>query len=180
MPVNILKSAMKGGLILGVLFSLNFLLSVANVTFLNVLTYLIIAFILVATYRLTTGFRDNDCKGYISYSWSLLFIMLLFFYASLISTLVKFVYFKFINPDYLVSLYNEMMILLENFKITGLDEAEQSMSELFRPASFSFQYMGVNMFMGVLVGLIMAAFTKKERSIFDRDENLPEQKMDQN
>lgn len=170
MQPNIMKSAMKSGLILGVLFSLNFLLSLSNNTFLNILTYLIMAAAIVAIYRMTIQFRDKELGGYITYGRSFLFILLSFFYGALISSLVKFLYFQFINPEYLENLFNETMLLMENLGLADQEEIyEENLNTLLRPASFAIQYIWINMLGGVVVGLIMSAFTKKEKSIFEED-----------
>ncbi len=167
MQNNIVKSAMKSGLILGVLFSINFLLSVPANTVTGILTYLVIAAIVSVTYRLAVQFRDRECGGYISYGKVFLFILLSFFYAALISSLVKFVYFQFINPGYLEELYNQSMLLLEKMGLATDSAVEESLSTMLKPAAFSLQYIWINMMAGCFVGLVTAAFVKKEKSIFE-------------
>lgn len=168
MQVNIFKSAMKSGLILGGIFSLNFVASLGMGMIWTLLTWLIIAVIIYMTYKLTVNFRDKECGGYISYSRSLLFILMSFFYASLISSLVKFIYFQFINPDYLENLLNQSMLLMDQLKLPVDENAESAMRSLLKPASFSLQYIWVNMLFGSILGLIMSAFTKKEKNIFEQ------------
>jgi len=175
MQVNILKSAMKSGAVLGVLFSINFLLSIpTNNTLAGIIKCLVVGAIILALYRLSTDFRDKECGGYITYGKSFSFILFSFFYAALISSMVKFVYFQFINPDHLNNLYNELnnlyneaMLLMEKMKFPIDSSFEDSLSSLLKPASFSLQYIWVNMLGGTFVGLIMAAFIKKEKNIFE-------------
>ena len=167
MQVNIMKSAMKSGLILGVLFSINFLLSIPSNVFTSILTYVVIAGILVATYRLSVQLRDNEFGGYITYGRVFTFILLSFFYGAIISSLVKFIYFQFVNPEYLSNLYNESMLLMEKIGFSIESAVEESMRNLLKPATFSLQYIWVNTLLGVFVGLIMAAFVKKEKNIFE-------------
>jgi ABC-type uncharacterized transport system permease subunit len=80
---------MLSGLIMGVFFSLNFLLSVSHNTFLSLLSYLVFAVILVTTYRFTIRFRDTECGGAISYGRAFSYILLLYFFAALISSVVN-------------------------------------------------------------------------------------------
>lgn len=167
MQVNIMKSAMKSGLILGILFAINFLLSTSSSLYLGALTYVIMAIILIAAYRFTIQFRDKECEGYITYGRSFLFILFSFFYAGLISSLVKFIYWQFINPDYLTNLYNESMLFIQNMNLPTEEKFEENMRTLLKPASFALQYIWVNTFLGIVVGLIMSIFTKKEKSIFE-------------
>ena len=110
MQGNIFTSAMRGGLVLGVLFSVN---------------------------------------------------------AARISSLVKFIYFQFINPDYLGNLYNMSMLTLEKMGLSAADGVEESLEALLQPASFALQYIWVNLLAGCFVGLVTAAFIKKEKSIFE-------------
>ena len=130
MQGNIFTSAMRGGLALGVLFSVNFLLSVPQNTITGLLTYAVMAVIVAATYRLAARFRDQECGGYIGYGKAFAFILASFFYAALISSLVKFIYFQFINPDYLGNLYNQSMLTLEKMGLSAADGVEESLEAL--------------------------------------------------
>jgi len=170
MEANIFKSTMRSGLILGVLFSVNFLLSVliSSTLITNVLNFAMIAVIVVATLRLSREYRDKELEGFISYGQSFLFIVLSFFYASLISAVVKIVYFQFINPDFLAEVYNELMLQFEAAGLQVTTEAEKFVSGLLTPVSRSILSIIGNMICGAFVGLIMAAFVKKEKSIFEQ------------
>lgn len=170
MQPNILKSAMLNGLIMGVIFSLNFLLSISKVPSLTLLSYVVVTFILVGMYRLTVRFRDVDCEGVITYGKAYSFILLTFFFAAIISSVVKFVYFKYINPTYLDQLLQESMKALENLRFPIDEAAYLQMGNMMKPASFTLQYIWLNVLMGSFVGLIMAAFIKKEKSIFEKQE----------
>ena len=167
MQKNITKSAMHSGLIMGLLFSVNFLFSIAKIPVLQFLTYIIAGFILVGMHKMSVRYRDMECDGAISYGKAFLFILLTFFYAALISTVVKFVYFQFIKPSYLELMFQETMKMMEMLKIPMDDAAIKQMEGLLKPASFSLIFIWTNIVMGSFVGLIMAAFVKKEKSIFE-------------
>ena len=168
MKQNIVKSAMHGGLILGALFSLNFVLSVTKITALALLTYAIAVFIVVLMYKLSIRFRDNECEGSISYGKSLLYIMLTFFYAALISTVIKFVYFQFINTAFLENMFQETMKTMELMKLPMNDASVSQVESMLKPATFSMIYVFTNLVMGTIVGIIMAAFVKKDKDIFSQ------------
>lgn len=99
MQPNIIKSSMSNGLILGILFSINFLLSITKITPLVLISYGLMTFILVVTYRTAIRFRDKECLGEINFGKAFSFIILTYFFAALISSVVKYVYFQFIDPD---------------------------------------------------------------------------------
>jgi hypothetical protein len=167
MQRNITKSAMNSGLILGALFSVNFLFSIIRNTAFVLLSYAMIAIILVTIYRLSVRFRDVECEGFISFGKVFLYILLTFFYAALISSVVKFVYFKFINTGYLEIMFQETMKAMQMMKYPINDTSVEQMKGMLKPASFSFIYIWFNLSLGAIVGLIMAAFIKKNKSVSD-------------
>lgn len=159
---------MHGGLILGALFSLNFVLSVTKITALALLTYAIAVFIVVFMYKLSIRFRDNECEGSISYGKSLLYILLTFFYAALISTVIKFIYFQFINTAFLENMFQETMKTMELMKFPMDDASVSQVQSMLKPATFSMIYVFTNLIMGAIVGVVMAAFVKKDKDIFSQ------------
>jgi len=158
---------MFNGLIMGVIFSINFLLSVSKITSLVLLTNVIAVLIVVGIYRQSIKFRDTECEGFISYWKSFSLILLTFFYAALISSVIKYIYFQFINPAYLEEMFQESVKMMKTMKFLITDESTDQMKSMLKPATYTLVYVWVNVFMGAIVGLIMAAFIKKEKSIFE-------------
>ena len=157
---------MFNGIIMGVIFSVNFLFSVSKITLLITFTNIIAVLIVVLIYRLSVKFRDTECEGFITYGKALLYILYSFFFAALISSVVKYIYFQYINPPYLESVFQETMKMLTSMKYPITDAVEAQTRNMLKPASYTLIYIWVNVFMGLIVGLIMAAFVKKEKSIF--------------
>ena len=112
-------------------------------------------------------FRDVECSGTIKYGKAFSFIVLTFFFAALISSIVKYVYFQFINPTYLDELLNESLKAIQIMKIPIDNASYDQMAKVMKPATFSLQYIWMNVIVGSILGLIMAAFVKKEKSIFE-------------
>jgi len=167
MQPNITKSAMLNGLIMGIIFSLNFILSVSNNTTLIMLTNIITIAILVVIYRTTVKFRDTEFGGFITYWIAFKYILYTFFFAALISSVVKFIYFQFINPAYLDTfMYDETMKMLVRMKYPINETIEAQTRSMLKPASYTLLWVWVNVFIGSVVGIILAAFIKKEKSIF--------------
>ena len=167
MQRKIINSAMLNGLIMGFLFSINFLFSISKNTTFLLLSYTLAAIIVVTMYRMSVRHRDVDCEGVISYGKAFLFILLTFFYAALISTVVKYVYFQFINTGYLENMFQESIKMMQLLKFPMNDAEIAQMESMFKPASFSLIYIWTNLLLGTIVGLIMAAFVKKNKSIFE-------------
>ena len=112
-------------------------------------------------------FRDTECNGIITYSKAFSLILLTFFFAAIISSVVKFVYFQFINPDYLDQMFQETMKVLNKMKFPVNDEMINQTKSMLKPVNYTFVYIWTNVFFGLIVGLIMAAFIKKEKSILE-------------
>ena len=167
MQPNIIKSTMFNGLIMGALFTLNFMISLSKNSILGILSYLIVAGIVFLMYKMSVQFRDKECEGNITYGRAFLFVIYTFFFAALISSIVKYFYFRFINPSYLDELLQESLKAMEMMKFKIDDEAYNQVSDMMKPANMALQFIWVNMFIGMIVGLIMAAFVKKEKSIFE-------------
>jgi len=158
---------MQNGLIMGVIFSINFLLSASKITTLMLSTYFLAIGIVVILYKVSIRFRDVECQGVISYGKSFLYIILIFFYAALISTVVKYIYLRFINPEYLTTMFQETMKMLDSMKFP-MSSAEIDQTEnMFKPLDFSLIYIWSNVLIGTFVALIMAAFIKKNKSVFE-------------
>lgn len=158
---------MLNGLIMGGIFSVNFLLSISKVSALTLVSYLVVTLIVITMYRMTIRYRDMECDGAITYVKAFVYILLTFFYAALISTVVKYVYFQFINPGYLETMFQESMKMMEKFNFPITTATTEQMENMLKPVNYSFIYIWTNTIMGTLVGLIMAAFVKKDKSIFD-------------
>lgn len=161
MQPNIIKSAMLNGLIMGGLFSINFLFSVSKISALVILSYVMITIIVVGIYKMSIRFRDEECEGAISFGKTFSFILLTFFFAAIISSVVKYIYFQYINPAYLESMFEESMKLLEKMKYPMNDASVEQMESILKPATFTLQYIWVNVLAGTFVGLIMSGFIKK-------------------
>jgi len=168
MQPNIIKASMYNGLLIGILFSINFLLSISKITPLILISYVLMGFILIATYRTAIRFRDKECMGEINFNKAFSYIVLTYFFAALISSVVKYVYFQFINPEYLPKLLNESLKTLEMLKLPIETTPYDQMEKMMKPATFSLQYIWMNVLLGTIIGLIMAPFIKKEKSIFEK------------
>lgn len=117
---------------------------------------------------MSVHFRDNDCQGAISYGKAFTYIILIFFYAALISTVVKYIYFKYLDPAYLENMFQITMEAMETIKLpVSSTEMTEQTEQLLKPFNYSLATIWVNVIMGAVVGLIMAAFIKKDKNIFE-------------
>jgi hypothetical protein len=175
MEQNIFKIAMSRGLILGLLFTANFLLTAARNPFFALLTWLMMIVILVVTYKYTRSFRDQYCGGFIGY-WKVVgFITLVFMFGGVVAAIFKLAYTQFIDTSYLNTLFEEAMVqvetnraILERFMPIDENYINQ-VEKQFSPAPFALQSIWMNLIYGVLTGLVMGIFIKKNRGLFDEE-----------
>ena len=166
MQENIFRSAIKSGLILGALFSLRFILGVVGEGWIiGLLRILLIVGIVAAMWKLSEQYRNNENEGFISFGKAFGFTVLSFLYASLISAVVKIVYFV-INPDFLGDLVNEMLLAFDQAGMATA-ETERVLEVMLSPVFWSFFVILGNMILGVIVGLIVAAIVQKEKGVFE-------------
>jgi len=165
---NLFQHAMAYGAIMGVLFSVNFLLSTMGKVG-NILSYVAVGTIAYCTYYFTCLFRDRECEGALTYGKGLSYIVMLYFFAAIISATVKFVFFTWIKPDFLSDLLNQSLLILEEMNLPNMEQSltTQTLETMLSPIVYVMQSLWMNVFTGLFVGLIVAAFTKKEKSLFE-------------
>ena len=176
MKPNIFKTSMFNGLIMGVLFSLRFLLSTSKSAIFSTLSIIILVLIIAGMYKMTIHYRENQLKGHMPYWTAVNLSIMTFFFAALVSSAFKMIYTTYISPDFLSSMINDSMQALEElrpsfniFKYIDEDEYITSLEKQMTPFNYSIQSIWMNIFSGAFLGLILGAFTKKKKSIFDED-----------
>ena len=176
MQTAIYKITMRNGLFMGLLFSVNFLFSSSRNVTLMLLTYVVMAFIIWGTYRMTRQFRDKEQGGYISYWRAVYYVILLFFFSSIISALVKIGYTSYINTEYLPQLFEEGIRQIENnralFESLNIPIGEEYIDQLeqqYRPVPYAFQTIWVNILSGTILGLITGGIVRHKKGLFDDD-----------
>ncbi|MDO9152742.1 MAG: DUF4199 domain-containing protein [Paludibacter sp.] len=167
MTQNIVKSSMINGLIMGVIFSINFLISLPKNSLLGFLSMVIAGIIVLLMYRMAVKFRDTECEGKITYSKTLSYIILTFFFGALIAGAVKFFYVQFVDKEYIDRLLQDSHMIIDSFKIPMDEEKYQQLEKMMSPVGFAVQTIWVNLIYGTITGLIMAFFVKKSKSIFE-------------
>ena len=166
MGVDMNRHAMNFGAIMGLVFSINFL--VTTVKGLAFLQYGFVVVIIYLVYRFAVHCRENVMDGVMSYGAALWYVMQLFMYGSMISALVHYVFYMYIKPDFLENQLNETMQVLQGTSmaemITG--DVYQQIMESMTPLNTSLQAIWVNLILGLLLGLVVAGVVKKAESPF--------------
>ena len=167
MQENIFRSAIKSGLVLGALFTLRFVLSIVGSGWtVGLPRFAVMVIIIVAIWKLLERFRDNENEGFISYGKSLGFTMLSFLYASILSAVVRIIYY-ISNPDVLGDAVNETLLALDQMGMPITEGTERMLEVMLSPAFLTFLTLLGNMIGGLIIGSIISAIVKKEKGVFE-------------
>lgn len=158
---------MNWGLLVGLVFCLNFWMD--TIPFLSWMQYVIIPAEVYLIYRLARHCRDTELDGYATYGQMLWYIVQLALYASLISALFKYLYCKVLVPDFLDNQIGMMLSLAESLPtlVAQADTLETTLRQVLTPLNMAIQGMWVNLISVFFVGLVLAAFLRKEKTPFD-------------
>ena len=162
-----IKHAMKFGLIIGAISSTNFLLSNIQNSATQLLSTAISISIIYLVYRFTVHYRTTERNDQMTYGQGISYIVWLYLFSSIISSTFKYVYWQFIDPEFLPELINQSLLMLETMKIEITDEMIEQMKRMLNPRVMALQFVWFNLLGGFILSLIIAAFTRKEKSIFD-------------
>lgn len=160
------RHAMNFGAVMGLLFSLNFLVTtVKSIAFLQ---YLFVIVIIYCAYRFVVHCRENVMNGAISYGSALWYNMQLFMYGAMISALVRYVFYAYIKPDFLQNQLNETLMALQGTPMAEMISGEvyQQTVEMMTPLNMALQAIWLNLMLGLLLGLILAAIVKRSENPF--------------
>ena len=160
---------MRNGLILGIVFSVNFLFSISGNLLLGFLSYAAIAIIIYLSHKFTVNYRNVDCDGAISYRHALAYVVLLFLYAALISAIVKYLFFQYLNPDFLPEMMNKTLLAVEQMMPSVPEETYDTMEAMMSPINYTLLATWMNVILGFFVGLIIAGVVKKDKNLFDKN-----------
>ena len=161
------KSAMINGLIIGAMLSLKFLFSTTGNSFLSILAFVFSILVVVAIYYFSVRYRDNINEGAITYGKSFGYMFRMYFYGSVISALVILIYTGLIEPTYLESFPNKMLKAYDAYGIPIDENITEVIRNFFKPAPFALLNLFGSAFSAAFWALILSAFVKKEKSIFE-------------
>lgn len=161
------SNLINGILFIGGLLSLKFLLGALKIGILSFIAFSISILIIYLLYRFATQYRDNECNKEISYGKAFGFLFSLYFWGSVITSVIILLYTGLINPDFLAGFTNEVLTAYDKLGVKVDDTVITLLEALYQPIPFAL----LNVFSGALSaafwGLILAAFVKKEKTIFE-------------
>lgn len=163
------QSAMQKGTMLGVVWSIMYLLlfaGTANMFAISLCLTLYMASPFIAA-RLAIKYRREECNNQISYLQALIFLIYMYICATLLTTFVTYIYFAFIDGGtFFMTLQN---MLEEVARTAGTDEllAQQieqtnKIIEQTTTNNLVWQVMNNNLISSTIMPIIIAVFVKRK------------------
>jgi hypothetical protein len=112
-------------------------------------------------------FRDEGLGGTISFGRGWGYSLYTFFYASILLALAQYVYFAYIDQGYLMQSFSQALTSAEARQMIeqyGMQQAIEESLEQFgrmRPIDYVLNILTVNIMIGAVLALPIAAFIKK-------------------
>lgn len=119
--------------------------------------------------RLLRNFRDDGLDGAISFGRGWAYVVFLFFYASLLFAVAQYAYFAYLDKGFFISTLTQQFNSPETkeaMKQMGMSETLNETMQLLRtmrPIDLVLNIMTSNLLIGIVLGLPIAAFGKRER-----------------
>jgi len=162
MGPNPFQHAMQWGLLMGLLMLLNFILSGSDNGVVAALSYLVEGGVIFLTYYATVHYRTTQCDNRITFSAAYSYVLLLFFFGSLLSGVLRLLYMKYIDPTYLDEMYARVLRVVDQMQLDMPEDAQLALEKLMQPVRFNMNYMMTDIFLGSLLGLVVAGLCRKK------------------
>lgn len=119
-------------------------------------------------YYFVRSYRDKVCGGEISFLQSWLFLIFMFMFAALLTAVVHFIYFRFIDNGFMI---NTMETIFSQFpaELQGLEAYKEQMDETLKllramtPIELTMQLLSTNFLYCSILSLIIAPFVMKRK-----------------
>ncbi len=160
--VSPFRHAMKYGLGLGAMIIALFVCMTIPHVPISIATPLLMGVIVWLTYRFAKHFRDTEYGGKISYYQAFSYILILFFFASLVAAVLRYGYLEFVNTTYLTDSFNQAMLIFEQAQLDMPSEMVDEMRRIMTPTRFTMQFIMVDCMAGLFLALIVAIFVRKK------------------
>ncbi len=170
---SVWKANLNNGVILGLIgVVLSLILYFFDLITNSSLSYLILLIEAVVLYFMIKSYRDTVLNGYMTYGQSVGAGVVIFLYATIISTIFSYILYKFIDPG----LINKMLTIAEEnlakrgMAADAIDSAMSITKKMMKPEIMIISGLFGGVFGGTIISLIISIFTKKEGNPLTIDE----------
>lgn len=164
------RQAMGYGVWFGLFLVLKFILEIAikgNAgVFLSGFLTVLVPFV---AYWITVRFKIKADDENIGFGTLFRFCIYLFFFGSMFLAIAEFVYYQYINPDYIAEQLETLFAFLEKYNDSAsaatVTNLKAQLNEVGVPSAsaVAVQTLWIYIFLGIILGLPIAAIAKKRR-----------------
>lgn len=155
---------MKFGLIMGLIGIVLFVVfDMANIANNSPIRYIGLIPSIVIIFLAHKAFKDEG-DGYMSYGQGFGIGFVASLISSLMTTVIMYAYVSFINTDYIAKIQDENLRQWEEQGLTDaqIEQAQQFSDFMMNPGAISIMALIFGVIGGIVITLIIAAFTKKQ------------------
>lgn len=171
-PTTLQEYAMRFGTYMGLfwIFKFIFLPIGFTIPLLQLLFILMTIFVPVLGFIYARRYRNQYHEGYLSFTQAFGFCFLMYLFASILTALAHYVYFRFIDQGYLLNTY---LSQLDNIKDSVNGDMKVSVEQLissfevissFTPLQMTFQLLSQNFFYGILLSIPTALLVMRKKN----------------
>lgn len=127
----------------------------------------------VVAYLMTRHFRNRYCAGELTFFSGLVFCFQVFLYASVLTAMAHYLYFKFIDHHFI---YDKMMMLVDAYKNeealkSQVDNIKHALDVFYdlSPIELAMQLLSQNVFYGIMLSLPIALLTMRRARTTDNN-----------
>jgi len=163
---NVWKDNLVNGLILGLIgVAFSLLMWILDLSFNKNIGYLFLLVEIVILFFLIKSYRDNHMHGSISYGQALGAGVVIFLYATIITSIFSYILNTFIDPGLMqkgLAVQEQAMLDRGGLTQEQIDAGLKIAAKMMKPVISIPIGLVVNMFFGLILSLIAAAFVRKE------------------
>lgn len=165
------NTAMQYGTIMGLFWMAKFSLvplGIRNPS-LHVLFFILTLCVPFIGYYFARSFRVKECNNMLSYKRSVIFLILMYFYASLLVAVAHYIYFHFFDKGALMEFYKSSLIELKSTAtgqvIDSINQIETTLDTFvtMSPLDLTFYFLSNNLFYCFIIAVITAFFVMRRK-----------------
>ncbi len=110
------------------------------------------------------SFRDYALDGIISFRRGLYYCILTFFYATLLLTIVQYLWFRFMNTaDFMFQLQAQYKVVMQAYQMTATDaKTVIEAITMMKPIAWASMFMIIDLMVGAILSPIIAALMSRK------------------
>lgn len=167
---NLQQDAMRYGTIMGIFWTLKFILFPMGMTspMLLMAFFLLTLIVPVVGFFMARQYRDRECGGVLTFSKAFLFTAFMYLFATLFVTVAHYIYFRYMDNGLIVSTYQDLLTQMATLATsdemkTSIDQFQQALDIIagLSPLEISIQLITQDVFYCTLIALPTALLVKR-------------------